>query len=218
MTTVLIADDQAVVRAGLRTILEADDGIEVIGEASDGAQAVLLASTLSPDLVVMDIRMPVMDGIAATRRLAESGSSARVLVLTTFGLDDYVYGALRAGASGFMLKTEPPERLCAAVHIVAEGNALLGSDTTRQLIRHYLSDSRPSAPPPGLEDLTPRERDVLIQVARGLSNREVAAALFIGEGTVKTHLARVLAKLGLRDRVQLVVLAFETGLVPRAPS
>ena len=218
MTTVLIADDQAVVRAGLRTILEADDGIEVIGEASDGAEAVLLASTLSPDLVVMDIRMPVMDGITATRRLAESGSNARVLVLTTFGLDDYVYGALRAGASGFMLKTEPPERLCAAVHIVSEGNALLGSDTTRQLIRRYLSDSRPSAPPPGLGDLTRRERDVLIQVARGLSNREVAAALFIGEGTVKTHVARVLAKLGLRDRVQLVVLAFETGLVPRAPS
>ena len=211
MTRVLLADDQVVVRAGLRTILEstADADLDIVGEAADGAEAVALTNALQPDVVLMDIRMPVLDGIEATRRLARSTSSARVLVLTTYGLDEYVYEALRAGAAGFLLKTDPPHRIVDAVRVVAAGDALLGPETTRRLIERFLAGPRPNAPrPSALDTLTDRETDVLRQVAR-FANQEVAANLFIGEGTVKTHVARILAKLELRDRVQIVVYAYE---------
>jgi DNA-binding NarL/FixJ family response regulator len=219
MTRVLLADDQAVVRAGLRTILETDDAIEVVGEATNGREAVTPADTLDPDVVMMDIRMPVLDGIKATERLVSAGARAKVLVLTTYGLDEYVYAALRAGASGFMLKTEPPKRLCEAVHVVAAGDALLGSETTRMLIERFLSQPPPQAQAASrLNELTSREREVLLDVARGRSNDEIARALFIGQGTVKTHIAHILTKLGLRDRVQAVVFAYETGLTRRGTS
>jgi DNA-binding NarL/FixJ family response regulator len=221
MTRVLLADDQAVVRAGLRTILEsaADADLDIVGEAADGAEAVALTTALQPDVVMMDIRMPVLDGIEATRRLTRSTTSARVVVLTTYGLDEYVYEALRAGAAGFLLKTDPPDRIVDAVRVVAAGDALLGPETTRRLIERFLAGPPPNAPrPSALDTLTDREIDVLQQVARGLSNHEVAANLFIGEGTVKTHVARILAKLELRDRVQIVVYAYEHALVrPTTP-
>ena len=188
MTRVLLADDQAVVRAGLRTILEATPtaDLEIVGEAADGAEAVTLTNALQPDVVMMDIRMPVLDGIEATRRLARSTTSARVLVLTTYGLDEYVYEALRAAAAGFLLKTDPPDRIVDAVRVVAAGDALLGPETTRRLIERFLAGPPPNAPrPSALDALTDREIDVLRQVARGLSNQEVAANLFIGEGTVR---------------------------------
>lgn len=214
MTRILIADDQAVVRAGLRAILETDPQLEIVGEACDGNEALTLTRTLQPDVVMMDIRMPVIDGIEATRQLAASpGVSTRVLMLTTYGLEEYLYEALRAGATGFLLKTEPPDRIIDAVHVVARGDALLGPETTRQLIERFLAQPRPNAAPPaGLSDLTTREHEVLRHVARGLSNHEIAETLFVSEGTVKTHIARILAKLGLRDRVQAVVLAYEAGL------
>jgi DNA-binding NarL/FixJ family response regulator len=213
---VLLADDQAVVCAGLRTILETDGGIEVVGEAENGQQALALTAALDPDVVMMDIRMPVLDGIRTTERLVSARSRARVLVLTTYGLDGYVYAALRAGACGFLLKTEPPDRLCEAVHVVAAGDALLGAGTTRRLIERFVSDPPPDpSSTAGLGGLTAREREVLVEVARGRSNAEIAQALFIGEGTVKTHLAHLLTKLGLRDRVQAVVFAYESGLVRR---
>ena len=212
---VLIADDQALVRAGFRKLLESAPGIDVVGEAADGRQAVDEARRLRPSLVLMDIRMPRLDGIEATRRLVESdGDAIKVLILTTFGLDDYVYDALRAGASGFMLKDAPPEELLAAIEVVARGDALIAPAVTRSVIEEFVRRSpAPKAPTPVLEDLTSREREVLSLLARGLSNAEIAERLVVSDGTVKTHVAHVLSKLGLRDRVQAVILAYEAGVV-----
>jgi DNA-binding NarL/FixJ family response regulator len=208
-----LADDQAVVRAGLRTILESQPDMQVIGEAADGAEALALAAALGPDVVMMDIRMPVLDGIKATRRLTESPATVRVLVLTTYGLDEYVYEALRAGAAGFLLKTDPPDRIIDAVRIIDAGDALLGPHTTRRLIERFLASPPPHAPrPAALDTLTDRELQVMREIARGLTNREIAERLYIGDGTVKTHVARILTKLGLRDRVQVVVYAYEHGI------
>jgi DNA-binding NarL/FixJ family response regulator len=213
-TRVLIADDQALVRAGFRKLLESAPDIEVVGEAADGREAVDQARRLRPTVVLMDIRMPRLDGIEATRRLTADGDDTRVLILTTFGLDDYVYEALRAGASGFMLKDAPPEELLAAVEVVARGDALIAPAVTRSVIEEFVRRSpAPSPPPPLLDKLTVREREVLELLARGLSNAEIAERLVVGSGTVKTHVARVLSKLGLRDRVQAVILAYESGLV-----
>lgn len=211
---VLIVDDQPLVRAGLRKIFEADPGIDVLGEAGDGAVAVSAALRLRPQVVVMDIRMPGMDGIEATRRLVRAAPEGlHVLVLTTFDLDEYVFEALRAGASGFLLKDSPPEELLSAVHIVANGDALLSPAVTRRVVERFV------ALPPGRPDLaarvaelTTREQEVLRLLARGLTNAEMAAHLVITEGTVKTHVAHVLAKLDLRDRVQAVIFAYESGL------
>lgn len=211
MTTVLIADDQALVRSGLRAILSVQDDIDVVGEAVDGAQAVERALELEPDVVVMDIRMPDVDGIEATRRLAAAGSATRVLVLTTFDLDEYVYEALRAGAAGFMLKDEPPERLAEGVRVVAQGERLLAPAVTHRLVERYVR--APRRDPETFAALTGRELEVLNLVARGLSNAEIGERLSLSEATVKTHLTAILRKLGLRDRVQAVVLAYERGLV-----
>ena len=212
---VLIADDQALLRAGFRRLLETAPGIEVVGEAADGREAVDEARRLRPSLVLMDIRMPRLDGIEATRRLVESdGESIKVLILTTFGLDDYVYDALRAGASGFMLKDAPPEELLAAIEVVARGDALIAPAVTRSVIEEFVRRSpAPRPPAPVLDDLTAREREVLALLARGLSNAEIAERLVVSDGTVKTHVAHVLSKLGLRDRVQAVILAYESGVV-----
>lgn len=211
----LIADDQALVRAGFRMILDAEDDLDVIGEASDGLDAVEQAKRLKPDVVLMDIRMPELDGIEATRRLLSQAGEhpTRVLMLTTFDLNEYVYEALRAGASGFLLKDTPPEQLAAGIRVVARGEALLAPSITRRLIEEFAAatPSRPS-PPPGLDELTARELEVFRCVARGLSNAEIAAELVVSETTVKTHVARLLMKLGLRDRVQAVVLAYESGI------
>ena len=212
--TVLIVDDQRMVRAGFAVILETEPGIVVVGEAGDGEQAIELARQLSPSVVLMDIRMPVMDGLAAARVvLAETTS--RVLMLTTFDSDDYVYAALRAGASGFLLKDARSEQLVSAVRSVAAGDALIDPSITRRLIQEFVQVTRPGAAelPPQLAQLTPRERDVFRQMAQGLSNAEIAERLVIEPGTVKTHVARILMKLGLRDRVQAVVLAYECGFV-----
>ena len=209
---VLIADDQALMRTGFRMILDAQDDIEVVGEAIDGADAIRRFEKLSPDVVVMDVRMPTMDGIEATRRLAALERPARVLILTTFDLDDYVYEALRAGASGFLLKDRPPEELVAAVRVIAAGEALLAPTVTRRLIEEF-ARRPPTVTRTGLDELTEREREVLVLMARGLSNAEIARVLFVAETTVKTHVGRVLHKLGLRDRAQAVVLAYESGLV-----
>jgi RNA polymerase sigma factor (sigma-70 family) len=210
---VLVADDQALVRAGFRKILEGDSEIEVVGEAADGEEAIELTRRLDPDVVLMDIRMPNLDGIAATRTLTQaSAERPRVLVLTTFALEEYVYDALRAGASGFLLKDAPPDQLLAAVHIVNRGDALLDPAITRSVIEELAgkpSTRRELAAK--LDELTDREREVFRLVARGLSNAEIAAELVVSEGTVKTHVARVLLKLGLRDRVQAVVYAYESG-------
>jgi len=213
---VLIADDQALVRAGFRMVLEAEDDITVVGEAANGEQAVHGTRRLRPDVVLMDIRMPELDGIAATRQIAraEAEPTARVLILTTFDLDEYVYDALGAGASGFLLKDSPPEQLVTAIRVVAGGEALLAPSVTSRLIEQFArTRAARRDPPPGLDDLTPRELEVVKLVARGMSNAEIAAALVISDTTVKTHVARLLAKLGLRDRVQAVVLAYESGLV-----
>jgi DNA-binding NarL/FixJ family response regulator len=212
---VLIADDQALVRAGFRMILESQHDIDIVGEAEDGAQAVTLARELSPDVVLMDIRMPGLDGLEATRRLLLDGpNGTHVLVLTTFDADEYVYAALKAGAAGFLLKSAPPAHLIEAVHLVASGEALLAPSITRRLIEDYVRRPPPGArSPKELEDLTDRELEVLKLIARGLSNAEIAATLFVSEATIKTHVNRVLSKLDLRDRVQAVVLAYETGLV-----
>jgi DNA-binding NarL/FixJ family response regulator len=209
---VLIADDQALMRTGFRMILDAQDDIEVVGEAIDGADAIRRFEALSPDVVVMDVRMPTMDGIEATRRLSALERPARVLILTTFDLDDYVYEALRAGASGFLLKDRPPEELVAAVRVIAAGEALLAPSVTRRLIEEFARRA-PAVKPAALDQLTEREREVLVLMARGLSNAEIARTLFVAETTVKTHVGRVLHKLGLRDRAQAVVLAYESGLV-----
>lgn len=216
MTRVLVVDDQAVVRSGLRMILEAQEDLEVVGEAADGREALRLTRELDPDVVLMDIRMPNLDGIEATRRLVSASPTSRVLVLTTYGLDEHVYEALKAGAAGFFVKTDSPERLVAGIRAVAEGDTLLGPETTRRLVEQFTARPSPHAPvSPKLADLTPREREVLVLVARGNSNAEIAQHLYLSEGTVKTHVAKVLAKLGLRDRVQAVVFAYESGTVTR---
>jgi DNA-binding NarL/FixJ family response regulator len=211
---VLVADDQELVRAGFRLILEAA-GFDVVGEAPDGAAAVELAARHRPDVVLMDIRMPVLDGIAATRQLTAAGPDApKVVILTTFDLDDYVYEALRAGASGFLLKEAPRADLIAAIRVAAAGDALLAPSVTRRLIEAFVARPAATLPSPSrLASLTPRERDILLLVARGRSNLEIARDLVVSEATVKTHVAHLLAKLGLRDRVQAVILAYETGAV-----
>jgi DNA-binding NarL/FixJ family response regulator len=213
---VLVVDDQGLVRAGFRMILEAQPDIEVVGEAADGLDAVAAARRLRPDVVLMDIRMPRLDGLEATRRLAGPGVAdpVRVLMLTTFDLDEYVFEALRAGASGFLLKDLPREDLVAAVRVVAAGDALLAPQVTRRLIEEFARRPAPGAPAPGtLDALTARERETLGLLARGLTNAEMAAALYVSEHTVKTHVGNVLAKLGLRDRIHAVILAYEIGLV-----
>jgi DNA-binding NarL/FixJ family response regulator len=211
---VLIADDQALVRGGFRMILEAQKDMEVVGEAGDGREAVAQARELRPDVVLMDIRMPELDGLEATRRLMSDGDGMRVLILTTFDLDEYVYEAMKTGASGFLLKDVPPERLADAVRVVAAGDALLSPAITRRLIEGFVSRPAPGArAPTELSALTERELEVLKLVARGLSNGEIASSLSVSEATVKTHVTHILGKLGLRDRVQAVVLAYECGLV-----
>ena len=214
MTSVLLADDQELVRAGLRTVLDSQEGIEVIGEASNGREAVDRARELRPDVVLMDVRMPELDGIAATRELArESDGRPRVLVLTTFDLDEYVFQAVRAGASGFLLKDATPTRLAAAIRAVDEGDSLLAPDVTRRLVERFASaPAEPDTDGP-LGELTERELEVLALVARGLSNGEIGDRLVVSLPTVKTHVGRVLMKLGLRDRVQAVVFAYEAGLI-----
>lgn len=213
MITVLIVDDEALVRSGLRAILEAAPDLVVTGEAVDGREALTAVRQHDPDVVLMDIQMPVLDGIAATSRLVKEGARARILMLTMFGLDEYVYHALSAGATGFMLKTEPPSRIIDAVRVVAAGDALLGAATTRRLVERFVARPDPRRARAATTDLTEREREVLLRVARGESNAEIAAALVVGEGTVKTHVSHLLNKLGLRDRTQLVVFAYENGLV-----
>ena len=215
MTSVLIADDQALVRVGLRKILESEPETSVVGEAADGEDAVTEARRTRPDVVLMDIRMPVLDGIEATRRIVAAQPGTRVLMLTTFGLDTYVYEALRAGASGFMLKDAPPEEIAAGVRIVASGEALLAPAVTRTVIEEFAKQSpaAPTTPPVAVEELTPREREVLDLLVRGLSNPEICEHLVISEATAKTHVAHILQKLGLRDRVQAVIYAYESGLI-----
>jgi DNA-binding NarL/FixJ family response regulator len=211
---VVLADDQALVRSGFRLILELVDDIEVVGEASNGREAIRLSEQHRPDVVVMDIRMPELDGIEATRQVLTVPQPARVLILTTFDYDEYVYEAMRAGASGFLLKDVPSEQLVAGIRTVANGEALLAPALTRRLIEHFvLRPPHGTATPQGLEQLTARELEVLALVAQGLSNAEIAARLYLGDATVKTHVGRILAKLELRDRVQAVVLAYESGLV-----
>ena len=214
---VVLADDQELLRRGFRMILEAEKDIEVVGEAADGAQAVELAAWCHPDIVLMDVRMPVMDGVEATRKIVENDATVRVLVLTTFDLDEYGFGALQAGASGFLLKDVPPRELSAAIRTVASGDAVVSPRITRRLLDEYAH----LLSPPGhdqlmsdiLSTLTDREREVLIALAEGMSNAEIAARLFVSETTVKSHVGKILGKLGLRDRVQAVVFAFQTGIV-----
>jgi len=213
MIRVLLADDQSLVRAGFRMILKAEPDIEVVGEASDGREAVARAETLDPEVVLMDIRMPSLDGIEATRQITARNPSARVLVLTTFDLDEYVYQSLRAGASAFLLKDAKEQQLVAAIRVVADGGSLFAPSVTRRLIEKFAEPTRNSTASAQLHQLTPREREVLRLVARGLSNAEIAADLVVSEHTTKTHVANVLQKLDLRNRVQAVVLAYETGLV-----
>jgi DNA-binding NarL/FixJ family response regulator len=213
---ILLVDDQALVRAGFRMILDAETEMEVVGEASDGREAIDQVRALRPEIVLMDIRMPELDGLEATRRILASGDEApKILMLTTFDLDEYVYEALRAGASGFLLKDTPPEQLVAAIEVISQGEALLSPTITRRVISEFVKGTgpKPQAQFPRLQDLTAREREVLTLIARGLSNAEIAKTLFVSETTVKTHVARILMKLGLRDRVQAVVLAYESGIV-----
>jgi DNA-binding NarL/FixJ family response regulator len=222
---VVLADDQALLRKGFRMILEAEDGIEIVGEAADGSDAVRLVELYRPDVVLMDVRMPVLDGIEATRAIttSDAGQETRVLILTTFDLDEYAFSALRAGASGFLLKDVPPAELVAAIRTVARGDAVVSPRVTRRLLEEY-SDKLPDLSAgggtlssgdahPALAQLTDREREVLLAVADGLSNAEIAERLYVSEATVKSHVGRLLAKLGLRDRVQAVVFAFQSGLV-----
>jgi DNA-binding NarL/FixJ family response regulator len=210
---VLIADDQRLVRSGFRMILGADPELEVVGEADDGVEAVAAARTLQPDVVLMDVRMPRVDGIEATRQISLLAEAPRVLVLTTFDLDEYVFAALRVGASGFLLKDAPEEQLLSAIRVVSGGGSLFAPSVTRRLIERFASLDNGAAPPPALDELTSRELEVLRLLARGRSNAEIAAELVVSEHTVKTHVAHVLSKLDLRDRIQAVILAYETGLV-----
>ena len=209
---VLIADDQSMVRAGFRMLLGGEEDIEVVAEASNGLEAIEKAARFEPTVVLMDIRMPELDGLEATRRIVASDAGARVLILTTFDLDEYVYEALRAGASGFVLKDDPPEQLIAAIRTVAAGDALLSPAVTKRVIERFSKIPRPPSES-ALDELSERERDVFRLIARGLSNAEIGQELFISETTVKTHVTHILAKLGLRDRVQAVVLAYQAGLV-----
>jgi DNA-binding NarL/FixJ family response regulator len=213
--SVVLADDEAMVRAGFRMILESEPDIEVVGEAASGEEAAAAASRLRPDVVLMDIQMPGGDGLEATRRIIDTPRlRTRVVILTTFERDDYVYGALQAGASGFLLKNASPEELVHAVRVVAAGDALLAPSVTRRIIEQFAARAlSPSRPAPELESLTQREHEVLLMLAGGKSNAELAEALFVTEGTIKTHVSSVLMKLGLRDRVQAVILAYESGLV-----
>lgn len=214
MIRVLIADDQALVRGGFHSILAGQDDIEVVGEAEDGNQAVELVEQLRPDVVLMDIRMPGIDGIEATRRLVARGIVTRVLMLTTFDIDEYVYEAMKAGASGFLLKTAPPRQLADAVRTIAAGEALLAPSVTRRLVEQFVRRPPPGTTvPAGLEELTDRERDVLKLLARARSNAEIASELVVSEATVKSHVNRILTKLNIRDRAQAIVLAYESGLV-----
>jgi DNA-binding NarL/FixJ family response regulator len=211
---VLLADDERLVRAGFRMILKAEHDLDVVGEAADGLEAVEASERLQPDVVLMDIRMPTLDGLEATRRiLAGPDPLPRVIVLTTFDLDEYVYEALRAGASGFLLKDAPEEQLVAAIRVAADGGAIFAPSVTRRLIKEFARRSSPRDAPSGLPDLTPRELEVLRLIAGGLSNQEIAAKLVVSEHTAKTHVAHILQKLNLRDRVQAVVLAYETELI-----
>lgn len=211
MIRVLLADDQTLVRAGFRSILDGEDGIEVVGEAGDGAEAVRLARQLRPDVVCMDIRMPGVDGLAATREIT-AGSGVRVIILTTFDLDDYVYGALRAGASGFLVKDTEPAELIHGVRVVARGDALIAPSITRRLIAEFSTRATHPDPGPRLDVLTQREREVMALVAAGLSNDEIAARLVLSPATAKTHVSRIMTKTQVRDRAQLVILAYESGL------
>ena len=213
---VLLVDDEELVRTGLRMILEAEADITVVGEAIDGGQAVEKSDRMEPDVVLMDVRMPRVDGLEATRRLLQGNTPPKVIVLTTFDLDEHVYEALQTGASGFLLKDAPAHQLVHAIRAVAAGDALLAPSVTRRLIAQF-TRPRADVAPPALPDLTDRETEVLKLLAEGLSNAEIAALLFVGEATVKTHVARVLAKLGVRDRVQAVVVAYRTGLATTAP-
>jgi DNA-binding NarL/FixJ family response regulator len=214
---VLIVDDQALIRAGFAMILGTEEDIDIVGEATNGVEALRLARQLKPDVILMDIRMPEMDGITATRALCEQTDNAsdcpKVIILTTFDLDDYVYDALRAGASGFLLKDTSPEDLAEAIRVVASGEALLSPSITRKLLEEFTRTPAAPQPSPALNDLTEREEEVLRELARGLSNSEIAEALFVSETTVKTHISHILTKLELRDRVQAVVVAYESGLV-----
>ncbi|HSH58992.1 MAG TPA: response regulator transcription factor [Acidimicrobiales bacterium] len=210
---VLLADDEELVRTGLRMILDAEPDISVVGEARDGGEALSQAELLAPDVVVMDIRMPRIDGLEATRQLVAGGAKSKVVVLTTFDLDEHIYEALQAGASGFLLKDAPAHQLVHAIRAVAAGDALLAPSVTRRLIAAFTRPA-PPVPPSRLPELTERETEVLKLLAEGLSNVEIAARLFVGEATIKTHVARILSKLGVRDRVQAVILAYRTGLVP----
>jgi DNA-binding NarL/FixJ family response regulator len=218
-TSVLVVDDQTLLRIAFSSLIDAEDDLDVVGEAADGRQAVELATRLSPDVVVMDVRMPVMDGIEATRQITadRAADAPRVLILTTFDLDEYVFDALRAGASGFALKSRPLDELLTAIRTVADGEALLAPSVTRRLIAHFTGRARLAArAPSGLDELTEREREVLSLVARGLSNAELAQTLHVSLPTAKTHVSRILTKLGARDRTQLVILAYESGLVAHA--
>lgn len=212
---VLIADDQSMVRAGFRMLLAREQGMEVVAEASNGLEAVAKAARFDPTVILMDIRMPELDGLEATRRILATDNTARILILTTFGLDEYVYEALRAGASGFVLKDDPPEQLIEAVRIVAAGDALLSPAITKRVINQFTRIPHPT-PPKELDQLTAREQDILRLIASGLSNAEIGTELYISETTVKTHVTHILQKLGLRDRVQAVVLAYQTGLIQAA--
>lgn len=214
---IVIADDQELVRAGFRMILNAEADLEVVGEACNGEDAIAAWRRLRPDIILMDVRMPVLDGLEATRRILAQGNGSRIVMLTTFDLDEYVYTALQAGASGFLLKDVSPERLIAAIRLIASGEALLAPSITRRLVERFAAPaSAPVTSHQALTTLTPREAEVLKLMARGLSNAEIAGTLFLSEATVKTHVARILPKLGLRDRVQAVVFAYESGLVQPA--
>jgi DNA-binding NarL/FixJ family response regulator len=216
MIRVLIADDQALVRTGFRMILENEPDMKVVGEAADGAQAAALALELKPDIVLMDVRMPEIDGVAATRHICGAGGTGptRILMLTTFDLDEYVYASLRAGASGFLLKDTLAADLLSAIRVVVRGDAVVAPSVTRRLLERFVGTAAaPLAPAVAVDVLTDREREVLVLIARGLSNTEIAAGIYVSEGTVKTHVSRMLAKLHLRDRVQAVVYAYESGLV-----